>query len=335
MMSSHELVTRAIEFRHPERLPFFQHKVLDIPDDVCDCWEMDRQKRGWFFDNPAEDDWGCGWESVTCCNMGQVVHHPLADWSAFDKFLPPDPRDDFYYSRIDPVISAANERYVVLGAHFNLIERHHMLRGFDAAMLDYYLEPEKTHRILDMILEFRVRQFEEAAARFGNRVHGFFLTDDWGTQQGPFVDKRIFEEFFLERYRWLVNEAHSHKYHIILHSCGRVNDLLPYFIEAGVDVMNMQQPQAYGIKELGEMTRGKIAFLATADIQSTLPQGNPDEIRAEVREIIEHWSTPAGGVIAFDYGKDSAVGTDPAMAEIMFDAFREASRELGKPLAKE
>ena len=42
-----------------------------------------------------------------------------------------------------------------------------------------------------------------------------------------------------------------------------------------------------GIQEVGEIARGKIAFLTTADIQSTLPKGDPEEIRAEVRELIE------------------------------------------------
>jgi hypothetical protein len=39
-MTSRELVERAIEFGTPERLPFWQHVLPDVPDDVCDCWEM-------------------------------------------------------------------------------------------------------------------------------------------------------------------------------------------------------------------------------------------------------------------------------------------------------
>ena len=46
MMSGYELVRKAIEFDSPERLPFFQHVTANAPDDVCDSWEMDRQKAG-------------------------------------------------------------------------------------------------------------------------------------------------------------------------------------------------------------------------------------------------------------------------------------------------
>ena len=107
-MNSRELVRRAIEFEKPERLPFWQHVFDDIPDDVCDCWEMDRGRNGWFFDNPVTDDWGCGWEKTEQKNMGQVVHHPLADWAALDTYVPPDPKDPFYFDRLEDELRAAS-----------------------------------------------------------------------------------------------------------------------------------------------------------------------------------------------------------------------------------
>ena len=52
-MTGYELVRSAIEFESPERLPFFQHVLTKVPDDVTDSWEMDRAKAGWFFDTPG------------------------------------------------------------------------------------------------------------------------------------------------------------------------------------------------------------------------------------------------------------------------------------------
>lgn len=96
---------------------------------------------------------------------------------------------------------------------------------------------------------------------------------------------------------------------------------MPYFIDVGVDALNMQQPQAYGIEDIGRRFAGQIAFLTTADIQSTLPSGDADRVRAEVRELVEHWSTPAGGVIAFDYGNPEVLAVRPEMTQVMFQAF--------------
>lgn len=324
-MESREIVRRAIEFQHPPRLPFFQHQVDSAPDDVCDIWELDRAQTGWFFDRPVTDDWHCRWAATEQKNMGQVVDHPLADWSAMDTYRPPDPRNPYYFDRIGPLLDQARGRYVTVTSHFNLIERLHMLHGFAATMEDFYLEPRRIEQALDMILEFKLGLFDELARRYGDRVDGLFLTDDWGTQQGTFVSSDVFDRFFSDRYRMLFSAIHGHGWHVIFHSCGRINAFVPRLIELGVDVLNMQQPNAYGLVEFGEQFKGRVAFLTTVDIQSTLPAGDEAAVRAEARSLIKHWSVPAGGFIVFNYGDPEALGVDPRMTGVMFDEFKKLS----------
>lgn len=321
-MESREIVTRAIEFRKPPRLPFFQHVVPDVPDDICDSWEMDRAKNGWFFDNAAEDDWRCRWAATEIKNMGQVIYHPLADWAKLDSYKPPNPKDPFYFERIEKDLSQTADRYVIITSHFNLIERLYMLHGFAQTLENFYSEPAKIEKVLDMILNFKLELFDELYRRFGNRVNGVFCTDDWGTQKGTFISGKMFEEFFLKRYRLLVKSVHDHKWHFILHSCGKINSFVPYFIDIGVDVLNMQQPQLYGIQELAGRFTGKVCFLTTADIQSTIPSGDPEKIRTEVRQLVLNWSTPDGGFIVFNYGFGEALGVTEQLALVMFTEFK-------------
>ncbi len=323
-MQRREIVRRAIEFDHPPRLPFWQAVVEFAPSDVCDCWEMDRAKAGWFFDNAASaaDDWGCGWDcTASRKNMGQVVHHPLEDWAKLDSYRPPNPRDPFYFARIEDCIVDAGDRYVAVTSHFNLMERLHMLHGFPQTLADLCLEPRKIEKLLDMILEYKLEHFDELARRFGDRVHGLFCTDDWGTQTGTFISGKMFEDFFLERYRTLVDAVHGHGWHFMLHSCGKVNNFVPYFIDAGIDVLNLEQPRTYGIDELGARFAGKICFLTTADIQATLPTGDAQRIRDEVRLLVENWSTPRGGFVVFNYGFGDEIGCTRATTEVMFWEF--------------
>lgn len=322
-MTGYELVRKAIEFDRPERLPFFQHVYPAAPDDVCDSWEMDRQKAGWFFDTPGADDWGCIWKVTEVKNMGQVKSGPLEDWSKLDSYIPPDPADPFYFERVDREIAEAKDRYVCLTSHFNLFERLHMLHGFSRTLMDFYYAPVKIERVLDMILDFKVRQIDEVHRRYGDRVHGVFLTDDWGTQNATLISSQLFKDFFFDRYRTLVNRYHEHGYHFILHSCGRINDFVELFIDIGVDVMNMQQPRVYGIEELGRRYAGRIAFLATVDIQSTLPSNNPVAIREEAHKLVDTWGTRDGGFIVFNYGDPEGINVKDEMCAVMFEAFME------------
>ncbi len=320
-MDSKEIVRRAIEFDSPPRLPFWQKQLPQVPNDVHDIWEMDRQEAGWFFDKPGSDDWGCGWETTDVKNIGQVTEFPLADWSALDAYRPPDPCNPFYYERLGPMLDEAQDRYVVLTAHSLLFSRLHKLRGFTNTMEDFYLQPRRVHRTLDMILDFKLRQCEELHRRFGDALGGLFMTDDWGSQGGTFVSPAILEEFFSPRYKQIFDLMHDFGWHVILHSCGRINNFVPRLIELGVDVLNMQQSRAYDLVEFGREFRGKVCFMATVDIQSTLPRGVETDIREEARELVENWSVPQGGMIAFDYLDWAGAGVDAEMPKIMFDEF--------------
>ena len=323
-MHSKEIVRRAIEFDNPPRLPFWQHwnhKMPGFPDDVCNIWEMDRQEAGWFFDTPGADDWGCGWSMTEKKNIGQVSKFPLADWSDLERYHPPNPRNPFYYERLGPIIDAAENRYVAITAHALLFSRLNRLRSFADTMEDFYLEPERVHRVLDMIVDFKIQQCDELYRRFGDRIHGLYMADDLGTQEGTFFSQKTFDEFFRPRYIKIFDAIHACGWHVILHSCGHINAFVPTFIELGVDVLNMNQSRNYDIIQFGEQFRGKVCFLATVDIQATMPRGIEEEIREEARLLVKHWNTPKGGMIVFDYGEWPAIDVQPEMPYIMFDEF--------------
>ncbi len=50
------------------------------------------------------------------------------------------------------------------------------------------------------------------------------------------------------------------------------------------------------------------------------------EFREEARLLVRHWSTPAGGLIVFDYGAWAAIGVRPEVPRIMFDEFARLPR---------
>jgi uroporphyrinogen decarboxylase len=93
----------------------------------------------------------------------------------------------------------------------------------------------------------------------------------------------------------------------LLHSCGHIADLLPHFIEAELDVIQMDQQQNMGVADLAQRFGGKLCFWCPVDIQNTMVRGSVEEVRAYARNLIDSFGCFRGGFIAQWYASPDAV----------------------------
>jgi uroporphyrinogen decarboxylase len=152
------------------------------------------------------------------------------------------------------------------------------------------------------------------------------FSDDWGTEQDTFISPRLWREFFMPRYARIFDAAHAAGWVVWMHSCGQIAGIVDSLVEAGVDVLNLQQPRVFGIEAFGKRFAGRVAFETLCDIQKTLPFKGKDEIEEEARLLLEHWGTPAGGFILGDYGNSAAIGVAQEKKHWMLEAFLAADR---------
>jgi hypothetical protein len=319
-MNSLTRISSAIEFKTPDRLPVIYPRF-----GRCDTHNV-----GWnqIGTGPREvkeslDEWGCLWTRSEIDNMGQVKGHPLAAWNQLDSFRWPDPDAPAFYEGMERKFAGSDGKYVLTGIFMLLFERMHALRGFQNTLEDLYLEREKIELLADRIVAFDLRIIENIAARFPGQIHGFSYTDDWGTQLDTFINPRQWSEFFQPRYARIASACHAHGWHVWMHSCGRINKFIPGLIDAGIDVLNLEQPRVLGIEEIGRQFAGKVCFSSGCDIQQTLPFKSEAEIRTEARLLLDCWGTPAGGFILADDENDHDLGTPPEKKEMALRAFLE------------
>ncbi|NOZ20492.1 MAG: hypothetical protein GXP25_05315 [Planctomycetes bacterium] len=317
-MTSYEVVRRAIEFERPERVPL-QFAALQMDDTFHVGPKMQWQD---VSEKERLDEWGCRWEKSEVKNMGQVKGHPLADWRKLKKHPFPDASDDSRYKHLEQALGNAGEKYVIASNSNGLFERLYFLHGYADSLADMHLERRNVEALLDIILDYHIATVQKYAEISKGRIHGYSFCDDWGTQKGTTISVPMFREIFKPRYKRLFDAVHQGGMHAWLHSCGKVNDFIPEFAEIGLDVINLQQPRALGIEEVGERCQGKICFSTLADIQSTLPRGADEEIEEEVKLLLEKWGTPKGGIIASDYGDGEAIGVPIERKRVLLDAFR-------------
>ncbi|MBM3189638.1 MAG: hypothetical protein FJZ90_13050 [Chloroflexi bacterium] len=319
-MSSCEVVQRAIEFQTPDRLPV-RFPLLGLNDTHGVPWNNkgvgDRSKR-------YDYDWfGCLWERTEMSNMGQVKGHPLEDLSRAGSYRWPDPKNPLFFDGMEQHFEGSEGKYVMTGIGFFLFERMHMLHGFENTLTDLYAERQSMEWLADRVVEFNLGIIESIHERFPSGIHGFSFTDDWGTELATFVRPSMWDEFFRPRYQTLFDAIHSAGWHVWMHSCGKVNEIIEGLIEIGCDVINLQQPRALGIEEIGTRYRGRICFESLCDIQHTLPFRDSEAIREEARLLLQEWAVAEGGFILSDYGDGAAIGVEPWKKQVMLDAFME------------
>jgi uroporphyrinogen-III decarboxylase len=147
--------------------------------------------------------------------------------------------------------------------------------------------------------------------------------DDWGLQDRLMVRPEMIEEFFMPHYRRNWALAHELGMDVWLHSCGYIIEILPMFVEAGLNVIQMDQQENMGLEALDACVGGRLAFWCPVDIQQTMVHGSIEEIRAYVRRMIATLGAHNGGLISMAYSSPEAVNHTPEKIAAMCAAFRE------------
>ena len=331
-MTSREIVKKAIQRQRPARLPVLMGS-LGISDSSLIPVSA---AAGFAPDAEGEDEWGCIWGHTDLPNMGQVVGHPLEDIGDLASHPVPDYTDDSRYLEVEDTLKKleADGKYVVSLIFMVLFERMHSLHGFENTLVDLYTDRPAMADLADRIVDVHVGFVEEVAKRFPGKIDGWIMSDDWGTQQNSFVSYDFWMDFFYPRYKRIFDAMHQAGCDVWVHSCGKVNDIIEGYIQAGVDVVNLQQPRALGIEDIAARYAGRITFESLADIQATLPTGDRDAIEADAEALMTRWASAEGGFIFSDYGDDEGIGvSDENTKPFMYDAFSKWSEKIyGSPL---
>src|SRR3989339_1755087 len=134
-----------------------------------------------------------------------------------------------------------------------------------------------------------VRRFSKLGA------DGYYFWDDWGFQDRLMISPDLWREIWKPRYKRIWDAVHEEGMLSFLHSCGYIVDILDDLIEAGLDVIQMDQQQNMGLEMLSERFGGRITFFCPVDIQNMMINGTADQIRACCRKMARTLGRENGG----------------------------------------
>ncbi len=170
------------------------------------------------------------------------------------------------------------------------------LIGNERSFTEPLMNPVFFQALIDKILEFQLAFIDRIFSASKGKIDFFRIGDDFGTQQGLLFDMDTFSQFFQPAFQKMAGTAMKYGAHYYQHSCGAIRDLIPAFIDAGVEVIDPLQVGAAGMnpEELKSEFGHRVAFSGGIDEQHVLPHGTPEEVKREVERMIRIMS-PGGG----------------------------------------
>ncbi|MDP8207081.1 MAG: uroporphyrinogen decarboxylase family protein [Candidatus Electryonea clarkiae] len=310
-MNSRELVEETLNFDSPATIPrhvcvlpwaeeYHPVEVTKLssafPDDIISAPVIynnppkitgEKHKPGEYV-----DEWGCKFSNLHDGVIG-IVHDPIiSDWADLKNFTPPEEALSINRDEVN-AFCHSTEKFVIAGNFQRPFERFQFIRTMEQAMFDLLLNPPELEELLKLIHDHYCREVETWAK---TDIDAIFLMDDWGGQQSMLVSPEIFRRLFKPMYMDYVEIAKQYNKYVFMHSDGYIMDIIPDFIELGIDALN-SQIFCMDIPELGKRFGGKITFWGEIDRQDLLPNGSREDIIAAVNEV-NSYLNKNGGVIA-------------------------------------
>ncbi len=241
------------------------------------------------------DLWGVGYSNVPYegGTYSEATELPLAAIKTMEdvaNYPWPSP-DDYDYS----VISTACDEVADYAVCFGGAGRPDILtgvsrgRGIEQVMIDIMTGDEVGVAIIDRRVDHYYEYCRRGLEAAEGKIDILCLGEDCGTQRGRMFPPKVFDDFFVPRLGKFFDLAHEFGALAMMHSCGDTHDIMPTFIEMGLDILDAMQPEPPGMNlpEIKRLYGDKLTFCGLISTQQTLPFGTPEDVRAEVRERIE------------------------------------------------
>jgi len=325
-MSPRERVIATLEFRKPDRIPknagftphiMEQFKLHTGADDPADYYGYEERYVGlqptkveydfsrYLPEGLPSDTQVSEWGEANV--PGDFYHFttylaPLASVNTVEElkaFPWPDVKADYRYEGIEDKVKSLREAgYFVIGhvGHSGW-EKACYMRGIDNISCDLMNNQEFAEYLLDLFCDahcFIARRYAEAG------VDMVMLSEDMGMQDRLFMSPEMYRRWVKPRTKRVIDAARKVDPDVFIgqHHCGKVDALIPDFIEIGTNALNPIQPECMDVLDIKRRFGDALTMWGTVGAQSVIPFGTPDDVRRTVRDNIRNLGYNGGLWIA-------------------------------------
>ncbi|HHW08879.1 MAG TPA: methylcobamide--CoM methyltransferase [Firmicutes bacterium] len=298
-----EEVVRAVEHRYPVRIPMIRAKWWgeglreQYGHSLAQFHKYPEDAMFILINIPLEaGKMNLSWNTAgsRALDAGGI----LPDWKYLDEFIAkmPDPDEPHLFDDYHAIAEKAHaeNRYLLFGWWRLFFERPWYLRGMENLLVDYYENPDQVRRLNEALCDLYVKLIRRAVREL--QPDGFWTSDDLGHQTQLMMHPDQFRSLIKPYYEKVGAVCRENNLHFWLHSCGNNTAILGDLADAGVNVFHPVQKYTMDENEVAAKYGNRLTFLAGIDVQHILQKGTPEEVRTEVRYLIDTFDQPSGGM---------------------------------------
>jgi uroporphyrinogen decarboxylase len=219
------------------------------------------------------DVWGCVWSNLKTGMESIVTGHPVPTRDAVRSLKAPEKDAGF--------------------PHGFMFLRLTDLRGFEEMMVDFAEEPPELQMLLDVVLNYNLRQAKNLLSRLAEPTIIYF-GDDLGMQDSLPISPEKWRKYLKPCYAKIYAPFRQAGHYIYMHTDGHIFEIIPDLVDCGVNVIN-PQVGANGLDNLARVCKQKVCVDLDLDRQM-FPFFTPEQIDAHIREAVEVLGAPEGGL---------------------------------------
>ena len=197
--------------------------------------------------------------------------------------------------------------------------------------LDRFREQQHTiEQAMDTLLDHQEKVMRVVCDRFAGELAAVMVADDIAHHAGLVIPADLFMDVFRRRMERLIAPAQDHHKPLLMHSRGRMDQILPILHDMGFNGIHPVEPEFNDIFQVKGKWAGKMTLIGNIPTD-LLAHGDRSQIEERVREYCARLG-PGGGYVLGSAGR-IADGIPPQNFVAMTQAVHEYGRysSLGQP----
>lgn len=260
-------------------------------------------------DKQFKDMYGVVWNREQQGDFGIVKDYILTD-AEFGDYVFPAPDEKLIREKCERLQSQRDKfRMYIIG--FSLFERAWTLRSMPELLIDFMVNKEFAHELLDGIVEYNMAVVDIVAEY---DIDCIFYGDDWGQQKGLLMGPVLWREFIKPRLKKMYDQVKEKGMYVAQHSCGDINEIFSDLITLGMDIYNTFQPEIYNVMAMKRLYGDKVTFYGGISTQVLLPKASPAEIKSEMRRLMDLLGKSGGYIVAPTHSMPDDIPTENILA---------------------